>query len=103
MQKIAFGKKMAGLGSTLSDDTRYDKYAEAFNCHGELVTDPKEIKPALQRAFDSNLPAVIDVRVNPKVNTVMNYLARESYNPDSWKRKVKKKAEIILEVPASKN
>jgi acetolactate synthase-1/2/3 large subunit len=98
-QKVAFGKKGAGLGSTLSDDTRYDKYAQAFNCYGELVTAPEEIKPALQRAFDSNLPAVIDIRVNPKVNTVMDYLARESYNPDSWKRKVKKKTEIILEVP----
>ena len=80
-----------------------DGYAEAFNCHGELVMDPKEIKSALQRAFDSNLPAVIDVRVNPKVNTVMDYLSRESYNPDTWKRKIKKKAEIILEVPTTKD
>ena len=101
-QKIAFGKKYMGLGSSLSDETRYDKYAEAFNCYGELVTDPKDIRPALQRAFDSGLPAVIDVRINPKFNTVMDYLARESYNPDSWKRKVKKKAEIILEVPLTK-
>ena len=102
-QKIAFGKKYMGLGSSLSDETRYDKYAEAFNCYGELISDPNEIRPALQRAFDSGLPAVIDVRVNPKVNTVMDYLARESYNPDSWKRKVKKKAEIVLEVPVTKN
>ena len=102
-QKIAHGKKYMGLGSSLSDETRYDKYAEAFNCYGELVSDPNEIRPALQRAFDSNLPAVIDVRINPKVNTVMDYLAREAYNPDSWKRKVKKKAEIVLEVPVTKS
>ena len=101
-QKIAFGKKYMGLGSSLSDETRYDKYAEAFNCYGELVTDPKDIRPALQRAFDSGLPAVIYVRINPKVNTVMDYLARESYNPASWIRKVKKKAEIILEVSPTK-
>ncbi|MFX1324084.1 MAG: thiamine pyrophosphate-binding protein [Promethearchaeota archaeon] len=101
-QKIAFGKKFMGLGSSLSDDTRYDKYAEAFNCYGELVSDPNEIGPALQRAFDSGLPAVIDVRINPKTNTVMDYLARESYNPDNWKRKVKKKPEIVLKVPVTK-
>jgi acetolactate synthase-1/2/3 large subunit len=102
-QKIAFGKKYLGLGSSLSDDTRYDKYAEAFNCHGELVSDPNEIRPALERAFNSGLPAVIDVRINPKTNTVMDYLSRESYNPESWKRKVKKKVEIVVEVPVSKN
>ena len=101
-QKMSHGKKFFGLGSSLSNETRYDKYAEAFQCYGELVTDPSEIRSALQRAFDSNLPAVIDVRINPKVNTVMNYLAKEGYNQDTWKRKVKKKAEIILEVPSSK-
>ncbi|MFX1286920.1 MAG: thiamine pyrophosphate-binding protein, partial [Promethearchaeota archaeon] len=101
-QKISHGKKFFGLGSSLSSETRYDKYAEAFQCYGELVTDPNEIRPALKRAFDSDLPAVIDVRINPKVNTVMNYLAREGYNPDSWERKVSKKAEIILEVPPTK-
>jgi acetolactate synthase-1/2/3 large subunit len=94
-QKIAHGKKFLGLGSSLSDETRYDKYAEAFNCYGELVTDPNEIGPAIKRGFDSGIPAVIDVRVNPKVNTVMDYLAKEAYNPASWKREVKKKAEIV--------
>jgi len=90
------------LGSSLSSETRYDKYAEGFQCYGELVTDPNEIRPALKRAFDSNLSGVIDVKINPKVNIVINYLAREGYNPDSWERKVKKKAEIILEVPPTK-
>ena len=97
-QRIAHGKKFFGLGTSLSDEMRYDKYAEAFNCYGELVTDPNEIRPALERAFESDLPAVLDVRINPKVNTVMDYLAREGYNPDTWKRKVKKKDEIVLEV-----
>ena len=30
-QKLAFGKKAMGIASSLSDETRYDKYAEAFN------------------------------------------------------------------------
>ncbi|UCC19857.1 MAG: thiamine pyrophosphate-binding protein [Promethearchaeota archaeon] len=102
-QKMSHGKRFFGLGSSLSNETRYDKYAEAFQCYGELVTDPNEIRPALQRAFDSNLPSVIDVRINPKINSIFNYLAREGYNPDSWERKVKKKAEIVLEVPQTKN
>jgi len=102
-QKMSHGKKFFGLGSSLSDETRYDKYAEAFKCYGELITDPTEIRPALKRAFDSDLPSVIDVRINPKVNSIFNYLAREGYNPDSWERKVKKKAEIILEIPQTKN
>jgi acetolactate synthase-1/2/3 large subunit len=101
-QKMSHGKKFFGLGTSLSNETRYDKYAEAFQCYGELVTDPNEIRPALNRAFESNLPAVIDVRINPKVNTVMNYLAKEGYHPDTWKREVKKKAEIVLEVPPAK-
>ncbi|MFX0187396.1 MAG: thiamine pyrophosphate-binding protein [Candidatus Hodarchaeota archaeon] len=94
-QKLVHGKKFFGLGSSLSDETRYDKYAEAFNCYGELVADPNEIRPALKRAFDSGLPAIIDVRVNPKVNTVMDYLAKEAYNPGSWKREVEKKEEVV--------
>lgn len=99
-QKIAHGRKYFGLASSLSDETRYDKYAEAFNCYGELITNPDKIKPALERAFDTDIPAVLDVRINPKVNTVMDYLAGGSYNPANWKRNVEKKEEeIALEVP----
>jgi acetolactate synthase-1/2/3 large subunit len=95
-QKMIHGKKFFGLGSSLSNNTRYDKYAEAFDCYGELVVDPNEIRPALQRAFDTNLPAIIDVRINPKVNSVMNYLAKGG-------RREKKKEEIIIEVATTKN
>ncbi|MFW9784591.1 MAG: thiamine pyrophosphate-binding protein [Candidatus Heimdallarchaeota archaeon] len=102
-QKMVHGKKYFGLGSSLSSDTRYDKYAEAFNCHGELVSDPNEIGPALQRAFDSNVPAVIDVRIDPKVNTVLTYLSKRRELPPLLKREVKKKDEIILEVSPTKN
>jgi acetolactate synthase-1/2/3 large subunit len=94
-QKMVFGKKFFGLGSSLSSETRYDKYAEAFNCHGELVTDPNDIGPALQRAFDSNVPAVIDVRIDPKVNTILTYMAK--------RRPAKKKEEVLLQaIPTKK-
>ncbi|NHI92953.1 MAG: thiamine pyrophosphate-binding protein [Candidatus Lokiarchaeota archaeon] len=42
-------------------DTNFADIARGFGCFGERVTDPKEIKNALQRAKDSNLPALIDV------------------------------------------
>lgn len=103
VQKLAHGKKAFGLASSLSDDTRYDKYAEAFNCYGELITDPNQIRPALQRAFDSNLPAVIDVRINPKVNTVMDYLAAGAYKPSAYEREVKKQVKVVtVEATAKK-
>jgi len=43
-------------------DFDFAKCAEGFNCYGEVVTDPNEIKPALERAKNSNKPAVIDVK-----------------------------------------
>ena len=45
-------------------DTRCDKMAESIGCYGERIEKPKQIRPALQRAMDSGLPAVIDVLVD---------------------------------------
>jgi len=42
----------------------YAKCAEGFGCYGEVVTDPNEIKPALERAKNSGKPAVIDVKTS---------------------------------------
>ncbi|MHA2269823.1 MAG: thiamine pyrophosphate-dependent enzyme, partial [Promethearchaeota archaeon] len=41
----------------------HGKLAEAFGCYGESVSDPHEIKNALQRAKNSGKPAVIDVKI----------------------------------------
>lgn len=46
--------------------TRFEKMAEALGCYGEYVEDPAQIKSALQRAFDSGVPAVINVRTDNK-------------------------------------
>ena len=59
--------KAYDVGSKLSEAVRYDKYAESLGAYGELVTDPEEIKPALKRAFNSGLPAVLDVRTDPNI------------------------------------
>ena len=44
--------------------TRYDKMAEGLGCHGEYVEDPKQIRPALERAFASGKPALVNVKTD---------------------------------------
>jgi len=48
-------------------DIRYDKMYELIGCHGEHVTRPDEITPALYRAFSSGRTAVVNVVVNNRV------------------------------------
>ncbi|MFQ5925500.1 MAG: thiamine pyrophosphate-binding protein [Dehalococcoidia bacterium] len=48
-------------------DIRYDRMYEALGCHGEHVTEAKEIRAALYRAFDSGKTAVINVVVDRRV------------------------------------
>jgi len=64
--------------SILSEDVRYDKYAESLGAYGELVTEPEKIKPALKRAFKSGLPAVLDVRTDPSVLSFADYRGVEA-------------------------
>ena len=40
--------------------------AKVFGCHGEHVTKPGELEGALQRAFASGKPAVVDVMIDQK-------------------------------------
>ena len=40
---------------------RYDKMVEALGGYGEVVEKPEELRPALERAFASGLPACINV------------------------------------------
>ena len=53
------------LNTWLSQETNYAKIMEGMGGHGERVTDPDEIRPALQRAFDSGKPALLDVVIDP--------------------------------------
>jgi acetolactate synthase-1/2/3 large subunit len=50
--------------------TNFDGMARELGAYGERVEDPNEIKPALQRAFDSGKPAVINAIVEPTVGGV---------------------------------
>lgn len=51
----------------LRPETRYDEVVRALGGHGELVSTPAELRPALARAFDSGLPAVVNVLTDPEV------------------------------------
>jgi len=51
----------------LRPGTRYDEVARALGGHGELVTTPDQLRPALDRAFGSELPAVVNVLTDPSV------------------------------------
>jgi len=64
-QKLSYGGRYCGVDFT---DARYDKLAEALGCYGERVTEPAQIRPALQRAVESGLPAVLDVIVDSDVH-----------------------------------
>ena len=50
----------------LSPGIRYDKMVEALGGYGELVERPEDIRPALERAFASGLPACVNVLIDPE-------------------------------------
>ncbi len=58
----------------------YGACAEGFGCYGEQVTDPNDIKPALERARNSNKPAVIDVVVKYETHEITRLLQSAFYN-----------------------
>ncbi len=46
--------------------TRYDRVAQELGAHGEFVEKAHEIRPALERAWASGKPAVVNVLTDPK-------------------------------------
>jgi acetolactate synthase I/II/III large subunit len=45
----------------------YDQVVSALGGHGELVERPDELRPALERAFASGKPALVNVMTDPEV------------------------------------
>jgi acetolactate synthase I/II/III large subunit len=56
----AYGRERAAP-TILADNARYDKVVEALGGHGEFVTEPDQIAPAIERAFASGKPACVNV------------------------------------------
>ena len=49
------------VAADLAPQTRYDHVVTALGGGGEMVTDPREIGPALDRAFASGVPYLVNV------------------------------------------
>ncbi len=62
--KLLYGYSLA---AELRPETRYDEVVSALGCHGELVRSPDELRPALDRAFASGKPALVNVITDPEV------------------------------------
>ena len=59
LQTAIYGKERV-IGCDLGL-VRYDRVVEALGGHGEFVEKPEELRPALERAFRSGLPACVNV------------------------------------------
>jgi acetolactate synthase-1/2/3 large subunit len=55
------------VAAELQPELRYDKVVEALGGHGELVSKPDELRPALERAFSSGKPALVNVLTDPSI------------------------------------
>jgi acetolactate synthase-1/2/3 large subunit len=55
------------VAADLQPGLRYDRVVEALGGHGELVSTPDELRPALERAFASGKPALVNVLTDPSV------------------------------------
>lgn len=69
-QRAMYGKDRV-VASMLGDECRYDKIVEGMGGHGEYVTKPEEIRPAIERAFASGKPACVNVIMDQEPPGIM--------------------------------
>ncbi len=55
------------VAADLQPECRYDEIVSTLGGHGELVARPEELRPALERAFASGKPALVNVLTDPSV------------------------------------
>jgi acetolactate synthase-1/2/3 large subunit len=55
------------VAADLQPGLRYDELVRVLGGHGELVERPDELRPALERAFASGQPALVNVLTDPSV------------------------------------
>jgi acetolactate synthase-1/2/3 large subunit len=72
-QEALYGEGNAPAAD-LSQDTGYDRMVAGLGGYGERVTDPKEIRPALQRAFDAGVAACVNVILDGSLMKRASYL-----------------------------
>jgi acetolactate synthase-1/2/3 large subunit len=81
-QKGVFGADRT-FGTLLSR-TRYDLLAESLDCFGETVEEPKQIRPALARAFNAQKPAILNVITD--CNTAEYSMSPQLRNLEQFKK-----------------
>jgi acetolactate synthase-1/2/3 large subunit len=69
-QRAMYGKERV-VASMLGDNARYDKVVEGLGGHGEYVTEPDQIRPAIERAFASGKPACVNVIMDQEPPGIM--------------------------------
>jgi acetolactate synthase-1/2/3 large subunit len=55
------------VAAELQPETPYHEMVEALGCEGILVREPGELRPALERAFGSGRPTLVNVLTDPEV------------------------------------
>ncbi|HEY0517804.1 MAG TPA: acetolactate synthase [Solirubrobacteraceae bacterium] len=55
------------VAAELRPETRYDQVVEALGGHGEMVSAPQDVAPAIERAFSAGKPALVNVLTDPAV------------------------------------
>ena len=62
--KFLYGYSVA---AELRPETPYEEMVEALGCDGVMVREPDELRPALERAFESGRPTLVNVITDPEV------------------------------------
>ncbi len=75
--EITYGKKRPKLGVDL-DLTPFHEILKVLGGYGELVTDPKNLNAAIQRAIASGVPALINVVTDPNAVSGATYAITEA-------------------------
>ena len=57
LSHLKFGKKRGAFSTDLDSD--YVQIAKGFGCYAERVENPEQIRSSLEKAANSNLPAVV--------------------------------------------
>jgi acetolactate synthase-1/2/3 large subunit len=62
--KFLYGYSVA---AELRPETPYEQMVEALGCEGLMVREPDQLRPALERAFASGKPTLVNVLTDPEV------------------------------------
>jgi acetolactate synthase-1/2/3 large subunit len=77
---ISFGKEKPTVGVDLPF-TPFHELANVLGGYGELVDDPINLEKAIQRGFESGVPAVINVKTDPDAISRATYALTDMMTP----------------------